>query len=49
MTAASQGFVKLVKNIFPKKEKFKLSHKYIPVSSVVIFVVLSSEKFRKGA
>lgn len=49
MTATSQDFVKLVKNIFQKKEKLKLSHKYNPVGSVVIFVVSPSDKFRKGA
>lgn len=49
MTATSQDFVKLVKNIFQKKEKLKLSHKYNPVGFVVIFVVSPSEKFRKGA
>ena len=49
MTATSQDFVKIVKNIFQKKEKLKLSHKYNPVGFAVIFVVSPSEKFRKGA
>jgi hypothetical protein len=48
MKATSQGFVKLVKNTFQKKEKLKLSHKYIPEASVVVFVASSSEKVKRG-
>lgn len=49
MTATSQGFVKLVKNILQKKEKLKQSLKYIPAGSVVVFVVFSCEKVKKDS